>query len=188
QTEIDREHHRRRVTEALEGPVHVASEREAVELAPVAELPAAPQTADSPENLPALVESGGAVEKSSGSLIPTIPDVTKAAARWIRPLVPPFVARAVDTTTQPLRAAKQVFEEVEEITFLLKRTHKVTVNTEETAEQPQQLGSAVTTARAVVSSERPGLSARDPQVELLDRDGQHELRESDGPRQLPPAE
>jgi hypothetical protein len=183
QTEIDREHHRRRVTEALEGPVHVTSERQAP-----AELPAAPESVDSPENLPALVESGGAVEPRSGSLIPNIPDVTKAAARWIRPLVPPFVARAVDTTTQPLRAAKQVFEEVEEITFLLKRTHKVTVNTEETAEQPQQLGSAVTTARAVVSSERPGLRARDQQVELLDRDGQHELREPDGPRQLPPAE
>lgn len=195
QTEIDREHHRRRVTEALEGPVHVTSERQAP-----AELPAAPQSADTPENLPALVESEGAVETRSGSLIPTIPDVTKAAARWIRPLVPPFVARAVDTTTQPLRAAKQVFEEVEEITFLLKRTHKVTVNTEETAEQPQQLGSAVTTARAVVSSERPPLdrtragdqpsrlSARDPRVELLDRDSQHELRESDSPRQLPPAE
>jgi hypothetical protein len=147
----------------------VTSERQAP-----AELPAAPQSADTPENQPALVESEGAVETRSGSLIPTIPDVTKAAARWIRPLVPPFVARAVDTTTQPLRAAKQVFEEVEEITFLLKRTHKVTVNTEETA---------VTTSRAVVSSERPPLDRT-----RADRDGQHELRESDGPRQLPPAE
>jgi hypothetical protein len=201
QTEIDREHHRRRVTEALEGTVHVTAQRE-FDVARPAELPAAtPSTAaDTTENLPALVESGGEVEPRSGSLIPTIPDVTKAAARWIRPLVPPFVARAVDTTTQPLRAAKQVFEEVEEITFLLRRTHKVTVNSEDTVEQPQQLGSAVTTARAVVSSERPslgrtraedqsrGLTGRDPQVELLDRDGPYELRESDGPRQLPPAE
>ena len=34
------------------------------------------------------------------SLIPSIPDATKAAARWVRPLVPPFVARVIDTTTR----------------------------------------------------------------------------------------
>ncbi|MCW2558005.1 MAG: conserved hypothetical rane protein [Mycobacterium sp.] len=163
QTEIDREHHRRRVIEALEGPVYATSQRESVD-AEVAqtELPAAAETT---ENLPALVESGGAVELRSGSLIPTIPDVTKAAARWIRPLVPPFVARAVDTTGQPLRAARQVFEEVEEITFLLKRTHKVTVNSEETTEQRLQTGSTLTEAKPVAQS-----------------------RGADGPRQLPPAE
>jgi hypothetical protein len=111
--------------------------------------------------------------------------------------VPPFVARAVDTTTQPLRAARQVFEEVEEITFLLKRTHKVTVNSEETADQPAQLGSTVTEAKPAVQSgraaqsERASLSripGREPQVELLEHDGPGELRGADGPRQLPPAE
>jgi branched-subunit amino acid ABC-type transport system permease component len=180
QTEIDREHHRRRVTEALDGPVHVPSQREA-DVASQAELPAAGQNADADttDNLPALVESGGAVEPRSGSLIPTIPDVTKAAARWIRPLVPPFVARAVDTTTQPLRAARQVFEEVEEITFLFKRTHKVTVNSEESAEQPRQLGATVTAEK---------LTGRERQVELPEQDGPPELRRSEGPRQLPPAE
>lgn len=157
QTEIDRAHHRRRVTEALTAEADVASPA-------VAELPAGHNaTADTPENLPARVESGG----WSTPQIPTIPDVTKAAARWIRPLVPPLVARAVDTTTQPLRAARQVFEEVEEITFLLRRTHKVTVASEESAEQPRQLG----------STDAP--SEREPQLELP---------KSDGPRQLPPAE
>jgi hypothetical protein len=200
QTEIDREHHRRRVIEALDGPVHAASQRESVDAEVAqAELPAAADTADTDttENLPALVESGGAVESRSGSLIPTIPDVTKAAARWIRPLVPPFVARAVDTTTQPLRAARQVFEEVEEITFLLKRTHKVTVDSEETQEQPRQLGATVTEAKPAVQSgrqaqsERASLSrvpGREPQVEPLDHDAPGELRGPDGPRQLPPAE
>jgi hypothetical protein len=156
--------------------------------------------ADKPENLPARVESSGAVEQHGGRgtpLIPSIPDVTKAAARWIRPLVPPFVARAVDTTTQPLRAARQVFEEVEEITFLLRRTHKVTVNSEETAEQPRQLGSTVTEAKPAVqsgraaSSERASLrrmTGREPQVELLEHDAPGELRGADGPRQLPPGE
>jgi hypothetical protein len=182
QTEIDREHHRRRVIEALDVPVYATSQRETP-----AELPAAAQNAaaDSPENLPALVESGGGVEPRSGSLIPTIPDVTRAAARWIRPLVPPFVARAVDTTAQPLRAARQVFEEVEEITFLLRRTHEVTVNSEETTEQPRQLGSTVTEARRDASlGHAPG---REPQGELPEPEGPHELREADGPRQLPPA-
>jgi hypothetical protein len=69
-------------------------------------------------------------------LIPSIPDATKAAARWIRPLVPPFVARVIDNTTQPLRTARQVFEEVEEITFSLKRTRKVTVDSESSDTQP----------------------------------------------------
>jgi branched-subunit amino acid ABC-type transport system permease component len=180
QTEIDREHHRRRVTEALDGPVRVPSQREA-DVASQAELPAAGRNADADttDNLPALVESGGAVEPRSGSLIPTIPDVTKAAARWIRPLVPPFVARAVDTTTQPLRAARQVFEEVEEITFLFKRTHKVTVDSEESAEQPRQLGATVTAEK---------LTGRERQVELPEQDGPRELRGPEGPRQLPPAE
>jgi hypothetical protein len=194
QTEIDREHHRRRVTQALDGPVHAPSERE-FDVATPAELPAAVQSAnaDKPENLPARVESSGAVEQHGGRgtpLIPSIPDVTKAAARWIRPLVPPFVARAVDTTTQPLRAARQVFEEVEEITFLLKRTHKVTVNSEESAEQPRQLGSTVIETKPKARLERPslGLPGREPQAELPEHDRTRELRGSDGPRQLPPAE
>lgn len=183
QTEIDREHHRRRIVEALDGPVHATSQREFDVARPV-ELPAATET---PANLPAVVESGA--EPRSGSLIPTIPDVTKAAARWIRPLVPPFVARAVDTTTQPLRAARQVFEEVEEITFVLKRTHKVTVNSEETVEQPQQLGSTVTEAKPVARSGRASLSRMpddDPSIESGREP--RELRGDDGPRQLPPGE
>lgn len=36
----------------------------------------------------------------------------------------------LDNTTAPLRTARQVFEEVEEIAFSFKRTHKVTVNAE----------------------------------------------------------
>ncbi|OOK73832.1 integral membrane domain protein [Mycobacterium kansasii] len=40
------------------------------------------------------------------------------------------MARVIDNTTQPLRTARQVFEEVEEIAFSFKRTRKVTVNSE----------------------------------------------------------
>ena len=44
----------------------------------------------------------------------------------------------IDNTTQPLRTARQVFEDVEEIAFSFKRTRKITVDTEgsDTAEQP----------------------------------------------------
>jgi Domain of unknown function (DUF4407) len=152
QIEIDREQQRRRVVEALEGPVRASSERtfEPVEedmYLPIAaeaeaasrataQLPAGAKDArgEAPENLPAQVGSSGDIERGT-PLIPSIPDATKAAARWIRPLVPPFVARVIDNTTQPLRTARQVFEDVEEIAFSFKRTRKVTVDTE-TNEQP----------------------------------------------------
>jgi Domain of unknown function (DUF4407) len=162
QAEIDREQQRRRVIEALDAPVRAVSDRtfEPVEedmylpiaaeaeaaSRGIAELPAGARHArpDAPDNLPAHVESAGALESHESHehhepqqratpLIPSIPDATKAAARWIRPLVPPFVARVIDNTTQPLRTARQVFEEVEEIAFSLKRTRKVTVNTESSA-------------------------------------------------------
>jgi uncharacterized protein DUF4407 len=157
QTEIDREHQRRRVLEAFEPPVRASSQRsfepvqDDIYLPIAAEAEAAsraitqrpadaegvgPKTSEAPnvpQNLPAQVERSGEVEprdEPEKPLIPSIPDATKAAARWIRPLVPPFVARVIDTTTQPLRTARQVFEEVEELTFSLRRTHKVTVDSE----------------------------------------------------------
>ncbi|ETB45742.1 membrane protein [Mycobacterium avium 11-0986] len=94
-----------------------------------------------PQQLPSSPPPNDAVEQDwSTPLIPSIPDATKAAARWIRPLVPPLVARMMDTTTHrlthPLRTARQVFEgvveETEEITFALRRTRKVTVNSQAT--------------------------------------------------------
>jgi hypothetical protein len=92
-------------------------------------------------------------------LIPSIPDATahlgKAAARWIRPLVPPFVARVIDNTTAPLHTARQVFEDVEEIAFSFKRTRKITVDTESSdiGEQPPA---------ASAPAEAPARSSRIP--------------------------
>ena len=125
----------------------IAAEAEAASRAviqPPAELESR-ETTSVPENLPApvepasdepaLVEPSGEVAPQhdrAAPLIPSIPDVTKAAARWIRPLVPPIVARVIDTTTAPLRSARhaveEVVEEAEEITFSLKRTRSVKVN------------------------------------------------------------
>jgi hypothetical protein len=50
--------------------------------------------------------------------------------------VPPIVASAIETTTRPLRGARQVFEETEEIHFSLRRSHRVSVSSEETVEPP----------------------------------------------------
>jgi hypothetical protein len=123
----------------------IAAEAEAASRA-IAELPAGAQDSRTQappkvENLPAQVQPGGEVEprdERATPLIPSLPDATRAAARWIRPLVPPIIARVIDNTTAPLRTARQVFEEVEEITFSLKRTRKVTVHSESSdpGEQP----------------------------------------------------
>jgi len=145
QLEIDREQQRRRVIEAS-GPtvtarserippaaladvyLPIAAEAEAASLFP-AELPVAPDVAD---NLPSRVDDDRSVEQTGRSLIPAIPDVTRAAVRWIRPLVPPIIASAIDTTTKPLRGVRQIFEETEEIHISMRRTHRVSSAVEET--------------------------------------------------------
>ncbi len=145
QNEIDRELHRRRVADALDAPVQ---EDIYLPIAPIA--PAAETAGRAPVTIPN-----------------PIPNVPKIAARWIRPFVPPFVTRAIDTTTQPLRTARQVFEEVEEIAFAFKRTHRVTVDSQATVDSANQTG----TRR--VESSRPGPG---------------EVRGSDNPRELPPGQ
>ena len=157
----------------------VASSRPSAAAVPVeSERVQATELTSGDENLPARVESAGEIEPSregGGSLIPTIPDVTKAATRWIRPFVPPIVASAVETATKPLRGVRHVFEEEEEVHFSLKRSRKVTVHTEED-EQPAEPRATVST---VVSARR----------EHIEADAERrELRELDGQRQLPPAE
>jgi hypothetical protein len=232
QVEIDREQQRRRVAEALEAPVHasvqrnfeaveediylpIAAEAEAASRA-IAELPAAPRhsRADASDNLPARVEPVGDVEphtERESPSIPSFPDATKAAARWIRPLVPPFVARVIDNTTQPLRTARQVFEDVEEIAFSFKRTRKVTVDTETNEPPPATPSPAPETTAGpgrIESSRgrRAQAQTRDQRYEELGADeaypplgasandlaglsvgserDQRELVERDGPREL----
>jgi hypothetical protein len=176
QTEIDRVEHHRRVIEALEDGTAAAQLPPGEPAAPVNE----------PQNLPARVESGAVAAPHGGrgsSLVPTIPDVTKAAARWIRPLVPPFLARALDNTTQPLRTARQVFEEVEEITFALRRIRRVTVGSEQGHDEPG-LESAATETRA---TQDLSIGAAGPQPHRGLKDAQRrQLHRPDGPRQLPP--
>ena len=219
QTEIDRAQLRHRVNAAIEvttrdpEPVDddiylpIAAEAHAASLA--APESATAEVSDG-RNLPAIVEPPDMPAPQS---IPTIPDVTRAAARWIRPWVPNFVARAIDTSTHPLRTARQVIEEFEEITFSLKRTHRVAVETEEDTGASSAYRSvsvhsqddrdnsdldAGPAAAHVVSAQRPSAAraedhsvisrSREAQRELAERDGPAELRAADGPRQLPPAQ
>lgn len=170
------------------------------------------------ESLPAEIEASDEAEagdERGTPLIPSLPDATKAAARWIRPLVPPFVARVIDNSTQPLRTARQVFEEVEEITFSLKRSRKVTVDSESSdtsgqpprqsvpADEPSRTrrihssreGSGHGIGRHDQHSSRPltagdaeglSLAERERKLELMERDGSRDLRAPEGPRELPP--
>ena len=206
QHEIDQELRRRRVVEVLDGPVQAALERPPTEpgkenmyLPIAAEAEAASRTAALPpaeKNLPARVQ-----DERDAPARPAIPNVTKTAARWIRPLVPPIVARAIDTTTHPLRTARQVFEEVEEITFSFKRTYKATVSDEQTPEPARQADSMATDARRVESYRPEGResltwAATDEAYGLSTRERQAELGQWESPdrlggrnqRELPPAE
>lgn len=226
QTEIDREQQRRRIVEAFDLPVQAPSQRafeqveEDIYLPIAAEAEAAsraavglpaPAPADEVENLPAPVARGVEPRGEGGaSLIPSIPDATKAAARWIRPLVPPFVGRVIGTTTAPLRTARHVFEEVEEITFSLRRTHKVTFDAESSGgERPapaasddespspeaefvrsSRVGRAAASRRQVGGREHRGPSLAgsgrdDPKLPRRERPA--ELDSPGGPPQLPPA-
>ncbi|OBA62682.1 hypothetical protein A5647_06875 [Mycobacterium sp. 1100029.7] len=220
QTEIDREQQRRRVSEAIEAPLPapaqrsyqqvqddiylpIAAEAEAASRA-IAELPAASAQYEAPpvvDNLPAQIEPAGELDRPGdrgAPLIPSLPDATRVAARWIRPLVPPIVARVIDTGTAPLRTARQVFEEVEEITFSLRRTRKVTVHSE-TSETSGTSGTTATSGtgetfttgapprRSAVADKASSSEYPEQDRELTRRDGPGQLRGHDGPRQLPPA-
>ncbi len=174
QNEIDEEQQRRRVAAALDAPMQVTSER-VVES--VAELEVAPP-AEELANLPALAEAREAAEKRT--LIPTVPDVTKVAARWIRPFVPPIVASAIETTTKPLRGARQVFEETEEIHFSLRRSHRVSVTSEEADDATGE--SVEATPTALVKQ------AKATRIDGPKRQARTELHASGGSRQLPSAD
>ena len=218
QHEIDRAHHRRRVALALEGkhaeidgpqlrgpqdqPAAEVSEPKQLDAAPVAALPA---RAD--DNLPAPTVSEAA-EGGQGPLIPSLPELTRSAARWIRPLVPTIVAKAIDSTTHPVRTARQVFEEVEEIHFSLRRTHTVAVHSEDNSPegnphpgpQSELTGSREDPRRRVESSlvrgDLGGTPAESRASAIASRSGdiplaagesrERGLPEPDGVRQLPP--
>jgi hypothetical protein len=187
----------------------IAAAAEAASLS-ATELPAAPAVVDVSgsednvsENLPSRVDE----ERSSGAgrpLIPAIPDVTRAAARWIRPLVPPIIINAIETTTKPLRGVRQIFEETEEIHFSMRRTHRVSTHAEETEEVSREQAADATDEggswKASVERDDRGrdydrlgavehaphaMTSSQGRAELAGT-STRELREHNGPRELPP--
>lgn len=219
QLEIDREQQRRRVMEAIEPAIPARAERvsepEDVYLPIAAEAERAslgaaevpvPDTEER-ENLPSRIEEERSVEpvaEAGRPLIAGIPDVTRAAARWIRPLVPPIIVNAIDTTTKPLRSARQVFEETEEIHFSLRRTRKVTTHVDESEADAEERVSDTRDDARRVSTVRgddqrrgydqvgtgaehasPAMTSGKGRTELTGS-GSRELSERRGPRELPP--
>lgn len=173
QNEIDAERQRRRVAQAC------AAEPEVPETV-VAERVAHAE-------LPAPVQKSAELEPQRG--VPVIGDVTHAAARLIMPFVPPIVAGAVDnvsrnvarTVAKPLR---QVFTETEEFHFTLRRTHRVTVESDTEAEGAEP-ARQVTSDREWVDANGPHVESRRTLI-LGESDGPAELTSDAGPRQLPP--
>ncbi len=124
QAEIDREQQRRRVVEALEGPAgprqssvdaylrarggrHVPADRRRSRGSQPGSRRIACFSRATPRRPRRTCRHTSShsreVEPHTGRgspSIPSIPDATKTAARWIRPLVPPFVGRVIDNTTQ----------------------------------------------------------------------------------------
>ncbi|MFF2086395.1 DUF4407 domain-containing protein [Nocardia sp. NPDC058176] len=154
-TVIDRERQRTRIIAAIGGfelgvtEPHRKDDSVALEPNVTPQLPAGylpnalPQGAQAGALVPApqvAAPTAPAPNTGGGLELPIIGTVpfTDTAARWIRPLVPSFVANAIDSATHPLRTARQAFEEVEEVTFTLRRSRKVTVDTQDSA-APQQV-------------------------------------------------
>lgn len=217
QLQIDRDQQRRRVIDAT-GPavtrseripqveiedvyLPIAAEAEAASLYPT-ELSSVPAVVEVPDSEDDASDDDRVVERSGRPLIPAIPDVTRAAARWIRPLVPPILINAIDTTTKPLRGVRQIFEETEEIHISMRRTHRVSAHTEETEEVAGERGSVADGAgtRKATTVERddreydslgaaervsPAMARGEDRAELAGG-STRAVRGHRGPRELPP--
>ncbi|KXO95946.1 DUF4407 domain-containing protein [Tsukamurella pseudospumae] len=119
---------------------------------------------------------------------PVLDDAARTIAGFVRPLVPPFVARVLPGAQQT-RTVQQSYEEVEEVTFSMRRTRKVTVGTvEQSAVAPSADGAAgpVVTVDARVGD--PVARAEEPldvAHEVVDELSGQRPRELGQPRELP---
>lgn len=138
-TAIDRARERTRVIAALGGLEIGVTERTPEPGALPAEQVALPVGAGSDLPAPLAKQSGRTSRGLELPLVGTVP-FTDTAARWIGPLVPGFVSSAiedaVDTASRPLRTARRVFTEAEEITFTLRRSRDVTIDDATTQARP----------------------------------------------------
>jgi len=137
ETAINREYQRQRVADALTAEPAQLAAQVAAEPAPIeatvapepVALPVVPTSAPaaSGANRPVPVTATAPAKIDAGPSIPLLPDIAGAAARLLRPFVPPVISQVVENSTQQLRSAQKVFEEFEEFTFSFRRTTRVTV-------------------------------------------------------------
>lgn len=190
---IERERQRTRVIAALGGlEIEVTGSPE------TSTLPDGAGSADAAA-LPVPLGKNPVVRPAAGLELPIIGTVpfTDTAARLIRPLVPEFVTaaidNAVDTASRPLRTARHVLTEAEEITFTLRRARKVTVDShagdirpvraDSRGEGPAEAAELTLDADAIVSA-TTRLEPAEPVA--LPGPGAAELPAGHNPRELPP--
>ncbi|WP_051159018.1 DUF4407 domain-containing protein [Tsukamurella sp. 1534] len=119
------------------GPIPVVRGAAAAHRTEPEAVPDQEDTVPDQDNLPAPVaQSSPAVpehdvgqRKPNPFVPPVLDDAARAVAGFVRPLVPPIVARVLPGPST--RTVQQSYEEVEEVTFSMRRTRKVTVGTTE---------------------------------------------------------
>lgn len=136
---------------SLRAPGQPAADETPTRAIPVARRRAAPETEPEPdaeiieeaavpeeENLPARIEEAAPavpayeVERKPNPFVPPVlDDAARTIAGFVRPLVPPIVARVLPGGGGGTRVVQQSYEEVEEVTFAMRRTRKVVVGTVE---------------------------------------------------------
>ncbi|MBS4102240.1 DUF4407 domain-containing protein [Tsukamurella paurometabola] len=143
------------------------------------ETPEPEEPAVSDENtLPARVaEAAPAVPARAAEHKPNpfVPPVIDGAARtiagFVRPLMPPIVARVLPGGAT--RTVQQSYEEVEEVTFAMRRTRKVVVGTVEQS-VPAPSGDAVQRDATAPAAEEP-LDVAHESIDALPGQGAREL-------------
>ncbi|MGZ9826286.1 DUF4407 domain-containing protein [Tsukamurella ocularis] len=128
-------------------------------------------------NLPARVDEAAPaipareVERRPNPFVPPVlDDAARTIAGFVRPLMPPIVARVLPGGGGGTRVVQQSYEEVEEVTFAMRRTRKVVVGTvEQGVAAPSADGApgpAASPAPPVVRGEEPLDVAHEPVVAL----------------------
>ncbi|MET9329532.1 DUF4407 domain-containing protein [Tsukamurella sp. NPDC003166] len=153
-----------------------------------------PDETNLPVPAPATEAPGLAVPEREVARTPNpfVPPVLDGAARtiagFVRPLVPSFVARVLPGGQQT-RTVQQSYEEVEEVTFSMRRTRKVTVGTiEQSVAAPSADGAAGPAVTVDARAGEPGPRAEEPldvAHEVVDELSGQRPRELGQARELP---
>ncbi|MFD9829507.1 DUF4407 domain-containing protein [Tsukamurella tyrosinosolvens] len=116
------------------------------------------------------------VERKPNPFVPPVlDDAARTLAGFVRPLMPPIVARVLPGGGGGTRTVQQSYEEVEEVTFAMRRTRKVVVGTvEQSVPAPSADGAAAPSGSPRPSAEEPLDVAHEP-VDALPVQGARQL-------------